>query len=101
MNSRPGLGLARPGVTRLTLCIAASFALALGLVLFLGALLAPNFSRNGPTSFDAHVTKWFIDHRSDALTTVMKAVTCVTPPYTSRDASDGATAQWGDPFIGL
>jgi membrane-associated phospholipid phosphatase len=60
---------------RLTLCVVASFVLALGVALLLGALLAPHFMRNGPTSFDSHVTTWFLDRRSDSLTTVMKTVT--------------------------
>jgi undecaprenyl-diphosphatase len=62
-------------VTRLTLSVVASFAVALGVVLLLGALLAPHFTHNGPTSFDTHVTRWFLDRRSDALTTLMKTVT--------------------------
>jgi undecaprenyl-diphosphatase len=67
--------MSRPNVARLTLSVVASFAFALGAVLLLGVLLAPHFIHNGPTSFDAHVTRWFLDRRSDALTTVMKAVT--------------------------
>jgi undecaprenyl-diphosphatase len=62
-------------VTRLTLAVVASFAFALGLALLLGALLAPHFMHNGPTIFDSHVTRWFLDRRGDALTTVMKTVT--------------------------
>ena len=65
----------QPAVTRLAVGVVASFAFALGEVLLLGAVLAPEFTRNGPTSFDAHVTRWFLDRRSDALTAVMKAVT--------------------------
>jgi undecaprenyl-diphosphatase len=68
-------GPSRRPVTSITFCVVASFALALGLVLLLGALLTPHFLGNGPTSFDAHVTRWFVDRRSDALTTVMRAVT--------------------------
>jgi undecaprenyl-diphosphatase len=44
-------------------------------VLLFGVLLTPHFVHNGPTSFDSHVTRWFFDRRSDAWTTVMKAVT--------------------------
>jgi undecaprenyl-diphosphatase len=44
-------------------------------VLLLGALLTPHFTHNGPTSFDTHVTRWFLDRRSDTLTSVMKTVT--------------------------
>jgi undecaprenyl-diphosphatase len=62
-------------VTRLTLCVVASFGVALAVVLLLGALLAPHFVHNGPTSFDSHVTRWFVDRRNDRLTTAMKAVT--------------------------
>jgi undecaprenyl-diphosphatase len=74
-TSRPFRGSSKPDLLRLTLCIVASVALALGVVLLLGAVLAPHFMHNGPTSFDSHVTRWFLDRRSDALTTVMKALT--------------------------
>jgi undecaprenyl-diphosphatase len=40
-----------------------------------GFALQPAFVHNGPTSGDAHVTRWFVDHRSDTLTSVMRAVT--------------------------
>jgi undecaprenyl-diphosphatase len=33
------------------------------------------FVGNGPTRFDAHVTRWFVDHRSTTLTSVIRAVT--------------------------
>jgi undecaprenyl-diphosphatase len=62
-------------VARLALGVVAAFGFALAEVLLLGAVLAPRFIRNGPTSFDSHVTRWFVDRRSDALTAVMKAVT--------------------------
>jgi undecaprenyl-diphosphatase len=62
-------------VVRLVLYVVASFVVALGVVLLFGVLLTPHFIHNGPTSFDSHVTRWFLDRRSDALSTVMKAVT--------------------------
>jgi undecaprenyl-diphosphatase len=72
---QPSSTTSRLSVTRLTLCVLASFAVALGIVLLLGALLTPHFIHNGPTSFDSHITRWFLDRRSDTLTTLMKAVT--------------------------
>jgi membrane-associated phospholipid phosphatase len=74
-TSQPSRDLSKPGVMRLTFYVVASFVLALGVVLLIGALLAPHFMHNGPTGFDSHVTTWFLDRRSDTLTTAMKAIT--------------------------
>jgi undecaprenyl-diphosphatase len=62
-------------VARLALGVVTAFGVSLAAVLLLGAVLAPHFTRNGPTSFDSHVTRWFVDRRSDTLTTAMKALT--------------------------
>jgi undecaprenyl-diphosphatase len=53
----------------------AAFLVALSAVLALGWVLQPSFVDNGPTPFDQHVTNWFVDHRSQTWTTVMKAFT--------------------------
>src|SRR5262249_4962018 len=47
-----------------------AFVVSYAVVVGLGLVLATGFVANGPTTFDARVTRWFVDHRSEALTTV-------------------------------
>jgi undecaprenyl-diphosphatase len=74
-SSQLSYAISKPGGPRLALYVFASFAMALGVVLLIGTLLTPHLINNGPTSFDLHVTRWFLDRRNDTLTTAMKAVT--------------------------
>jgi undecaprenyl-diphosphatase len=67
VKSRPVGRIVVGGVT----AFAASYAVVVGC----GLLLSTAFVDNGPTPFDADITNWFVDHRSQALTTFMKAAT--------------------------
>jgi undecaprenyl-diphosphatase len=59
----------------MVLGVLGAFIVSLGVVVVFGLVLQRAFVDNGPTTFDAHVTRWFVDHRSDALTSVMRALT--------------------------
>jgi undecaprenyl-diphosphatase len=60
---------------RIALGVLGAFVVSLAAVVLLGLVLQPAFVHNGPTSFDTHVTRWFVDHRADASTSLMRAVT--------------------------
>jgi undecaprenyl-diphosphatase len=62
-------------MVRTTAGVVGAFVVSLGVAVGLGLVLQPALIDNGPTSFDAHITKWFVDHRSESLTSVMRAVT--------------------------
>jgi undecaprenyl-diphosphatase len=62
-------------VLRITLGIAGTFAVSLAAVVGLGLVLERAFIANGATAIDARVTRWFVAHRTETLTTVMRAVT--------------------------
>jgi undecaprenyl-diphosphatase len=75
MEARPIRRTSAPSPLRVALRAVAAFGLTLGAVLILGWVLQPHFQHNGPTDFDASVTNWFVDQRSDPWTTLMKAIT--------------------------
>jgi undecaprenyl-diphosphatase len=60
---------------RVVVCLAAAFASALALTVALGLLLERVWDSSGATNFDSTVTRWFVDHRTDAWTAVMRALT--------------------------
>jgi undecaprenyl-diphosphatase len=62
-------------VLRAALETVGAFVLSYVVVVAVGLVLATAFVGNGPTSFDAHVTRWFVDHRSDALSILARTVT--------------------------
>jgi undecaprenyl-diphosphatase len=49
--------------------------LSFATVVAVGLVLSTAFVANGPTPFDAHVTRWFVDHRSDPLSILARTVT--------------------------
>jgi undecaprenyl-diphosphatase len=58
-----------------TIGVVGAFVVALGIVVAFGRLLQPAFVGNGPTAFDAHVTMWFVTHRTAFATDVMRITT--------------------------
>jgi undecaprenyl-diphosphatase len=59
----------------MVLGVLGAFIVSLVVVVVLGLALQQAFVHNGPTPFDAHVTRWFVDHRSDTLTSLMRVAT--------------------------
>jgi undecaprenyl-diphosphatase len=55
--------------------VAIAFVVVLTIALLLGAFVTAAADHRGATSFDAEVTNWFLQHRSNALTAVMRFVT--------------------------
>jgi undecaprenyl-diphosphatase len=55
--------------------LAAAFAGALVLTIAIGLLLERVWDSSGATGFDSTVTHWFVDHRTDTWSAVMRAVT--------------------------
>ena len=64
-----------PTALRTALGAITAFGTALAIVVVLGLALQPSFADNGPTALDAHVTRWFVEHRTSVLTAVMRAMT--------------------------
>jgi undecaprenyl-diphosphatase len=60
---------------RTVLGVVGAFLVSLVVVVVLGLALQPAFVHNGPTTFDANVTRWFVDHRTDGWTALMRAMT--------------------------
>jgi undecaprenyl-diphosphatase len=57
------------------IAVLATFVVVTGFGVALGDALEPFSNRLGATPFDVRVTRWFVNHRSDSLTTVMRAIT--------------------------
>jgi len=64
----------RPRI-KIAVHVTAAFVVSLVAVVGLGLALQQAFVANGATPFDARVTKWFVNHRTETLTSWMRALT--------------------------
>jgi len=60
---------------RVAFGVAIAFAVAYSLTVVLGLLLELASASDGSTAFDAHITRWFVDHRTPTWNDAMRIVT--------------------------